>query len=116
VTVSGSGFAPGATIIITFHSPRVVVGTTKADARGHFTATVMVPANAPPGQHNLQADGPANDGGGRAVLVAQVRIAVPGTKHSWVLPAFMVALTLLLAAGAGIVLIASTRRHHHMGT
>jgi hypothetical protein len=116
VTVSGSGFAPGATITITFQSPRVVVGTTTADGKGHFTATVLVPADAPPGKHNLQADGPANVAGGHAVLVAQVRIPVPGAKHSWVLPAFMVALTVMLAAGAGVVLIASTRRHHQRPT
>ena len=116
VTVSGSGFAPGATVTITFQSPRVVVGTVTADGKGHFTATVVLPADAPPGKHDLQAAGPANVAGGRAVLVAHVRIAVPGTTHPWVLPAFMIALTAMLATGAGVVLVASTRRHRQLPT
>ncbi|MDQ1364901.1 MAG: large repetitive protein [Acidimicrobiaceae bacterium] len=110
VKVSGSGFLPGAKITITFHSVRVVVGTTVADARGRFSTTVLVPNNAPPGQHHIEADG-ATNAGGRAVLVGQVSIMGPRGHHSWVLPALMVALTVLLAAGAGVVLTTSARWH-----
>lgn len=110
VKVSGSGFLPGATVTITFNSVRTIVGTTKADAQGRFSITVLVPQDAPAGEHHLQADGPAN-AGGHAVLVAQVSIAPLTSHHSWVLPALMVALTLILAAGSGVVLTMSTRRH-----
>jgi hypothetical protein len=114
VKVSGSGFAPGATITITFNSTRVVVGTVKADSQGRFSTTVVVPHDAPTGEHRLQADGAAG-AGGHAVLVAQVSIAPMGARHGWVLPAFMVALTLVLAMGAGVVLTTSTRCRHLPG-
>jgi Galactose oxidase, central domain len=110
VKVSGSGFLPGATVVITFNSVRTIVGTTKADAKGRFSLTVLVPEDAPAGEHHLEADGPAN-AGGHAVLVAQVSIAPLSSRHSWVLPALMVTLTLILAAGAGVVLTMSTKRH-----
>jgi hypothetical protein len=112
VTVSGSGFVPGAQITITFHSARVVVGTTVADAQGHFSTTVVVPSDVATGTHDIEAAGAARSGG-RAVLVAQVRIMAPG-NHSWLLPALMVALTVLLAAGAGVVLTASTGRYSNL--
>jgi hypothetical protein len=116
VEVSGSGFVPGATITITLHSASVVVGTAIADAQGRFSTTVLVPADVPPGPHHLEATGAA-PAGGQAVLVAQVSVMLPAGKHGgWLLPVSMVALTVLLAAGAGVVLTASTRWHaHHAG-
>ncbi|MDQ1392352.1 MAG: large repetitive protein [Acidimicrobiaceae bacterium] len=108
VRISGSGFRPGAKITITFHSVSVVLGTTIADAQGRFSATVLVPTDAPPGEHHIEANG-ASTSGEPAVLVGQVSIMAPGGHHSWVLPAFMVALTVLLAAGAGVVLATSAR-------
>ncbi len=92
VTVSGSGFVPGAVVTITFHSARVVVGTTIADARGHFTATVSVPADLSMGTHRIEADGAASSGG-RTVLIAQVSITAPGGHIGWMLPTLMVVLT-----------------------
>jgi hypothetical protein len=108
VRISGSGFLPGAKITITFHSVRIVVGTTIADAQGRFSATVVVPTDAPTGEHHIEADG-ATNAGGQAVLVGQVSIMAPGGHHSWLLPAFMVALTVFLATGAGVVLTTSAR-------
>jgi len=69
---------------------------------------VVVPANLSPGQHHIEADGPAWTGG-QAVLEAQVSIMAPKGHGSWLLPSLMVALTVLLAAGAGVVLTGSTR-------
>ena len=112
VRVSGGGFLPGATITITFHSARVVVGTTVADAEGRFSTMVLVPADAALGQHHIEANGRARNGE-PATLVAQVSIATPKAKRSWLLPALMVALTVLVAAGAGVVLTASARWRHH---
>jgi hypothetical protein len=112
VRVSGSGFDPGATVTITFRSPSVVVGTTVADAHGRFSTTVVVPTDLSEGTHHLEAAGTALKGG-QAVLVAQLSITPPVSHHSWVLPALMVALTLLLAAGSGVVLAASTRWRSH---
>ncbi len=103
-------------ITITLHSVSVIVGSAIADAQGRFSTTVLVPANVPPGPHHLEATGAA-PAGGQAVLVAQVSVMmIPGAKHGdWLLPAFMVALTVLLAAGAGVVLTASTLWHSRPG-
>ncbi len=108
VTVSGSGFAPGAVVTITFRSAPVVVGTATADAEGRFTAVVSVPSALSNGTHHIEAMGKTSSGE-QAVLTAMVRITPPGVRTSWLLVAFMVALTVLLAAGAGLVLTASTR-------
>jgi hypothetical protein len=86
-----------------------------ADAQGRFTASVPVPAGTSTGaDHTIKADGAAPTGR-PAVLIAHVNIARPGGHHSWLLPAAMVALTLAVAVGAGVVLTASTRRHLHAG-
>lgn len=110
VRVSGSGFAPHSKIVITLHSVTMVVGTTYADALGRFSDTVVVPTDTPTGSHHIEAAGPAK-AGGQAVLVAQVSVTAPGASSDWLLAGAMVALTILLAAGAGLVLTASTRWH-----
>ncbi|HSS09984.1 MAG TPA: kelch repeat-containing protein, partial [Acidimicrobiales bacterium] len=108
LTLSGAGFAPHATIVITFRSTPVVVGSTVADQEGRFSVTVAVPAHAPAGQHHFQANGPG-PGGGETVLDAAIGVTVPRGRHSWVVPAVMVALTVLLAVGAALVLSVSGR-------
>lgn len=113
LTVTGSGFAPHATVIISIHSDPVKVGEAVTDAAGRFTATVAVPLNVAPGSHHFVATGPAA-GGGQSMLTAPIKITVPGTKRSWVLPALMVALTILIAAAAGVVLSASGRWQHRI--
>lgn len=115
VTISGSGFTPRAPITISFDATTVAKGTTFADDKGRFTATVVVPADASSGSHHIKADGAARSGG-QAVLVAQMSITGHRGHHSWLLPALMVALTVLVAGGAGVVLTASTRRHLHHPT
>ncbi len=110
VTISGSGFTPRAPITISFDAETVAKGTTFADDKGRFTATVVVPGDASSGSHHIKADG-ASRSGGQAVLVAQMSITGPSPHTSWLLPALMVALTVLVAGGAGVVLTASTRRH-----
>jgi hypothetical protein len=110
VTISGSGFTPRAPITIMIDGVTVAKGSTYADGAGHFSATVVVPADIPTGSHDIQAHGSARSGG-QAVLVAKVSITGPPGHHSWLQPALMVMLTLLVAGGAGVVLTASTRRH-----
>ena len=77
VTVSGDGFAAGATVTITFESAPVVIGIVQADASGRFTADVRVPLDATPGVHTIRATGAAA-GGGTRVLTARVTVAAPG--------------------------------------
>ena len=58
VVLSGSGFAPGAEITISFHSTGVVVvGSIRADRTGSFTTTVAVPPGTPDGTHDFVATG-----------------------------------------------------------
>jgi hypothetical protein len=110
VTVSGSGFQPGARITITLRSTAIVVGYAVADAQGRFSVKVVVPHDAPLGDHHLEAAGPAATGSGQTTLMAKVSIATPpGGKIPWLLIASMAALTLVLAAGAGVVLTSSAR-------
>jgi hypothetical protein len=103
VTLSGGGFAPRSTIVLSFHSTPIVVGAAVADQLGRFSVTVAVPAHAPPGQHHFEASGPTLAGSER-ILDAAVGVTVPHRGTSWVLPAVMVLLTVLLAAGAAVAL------------
>jgi hypothetical protein len=104
VTLSGAGFAPRATIVITFHSNPIVVGAATADPLGRFSVTVAVPAHAAAGQHHFDASGPAL-AGGQTVLDAAVGVTVPHGRNSWVLPVVMILLTVLLAAAATVALL-----------
>ena len=106
--LSGSGFEPSSMVTIIFRSTPIVLAHVRTDAKGQFSTTVSVPSDAPPGEHHVEAVGTARDGG-QAQLVGKISILAPPAKHSWVLPAFMVALTVLVAAGAGAVLTMSSR-------
>jgi LPXTG-motif cell wall-anchored protein len=55
ITVSGTGFAPGATIAFELHSDPIALGTLTADADGVLQGTLRIPATAPAGAHTLVA-------------------------------------------------------------
>jgi hypothetical protein len=83
ITVSGSGYAPGTTVTITFESTPRVIGVLQADASGRFTAQVVVPADATPGMHTIRATGLGDDGSTRVVsaaimVMAPAAAAAPG--------------------------------------
>jgi hypothetical protein len=78
VTISGSGFAPGSTVVLTVHSTPVNLGTATVAADGTFTATVTLPSNLPAGSHHLLATGLAPDGSVRYVSKA-LTVAASGT-------------------------------------
>jgi hypothetical protein len=101
VTLSGGGFAPGAHVVISFHSAAIVVGSTNADDAGNFSVTVAVPAAATGGQHDFEAQGPG-PAGAVTDIMAQIRVDGPGGggAGSWVIPVVMILVTLLIAAGA----------------
>ncbi len=108
LTVSGSGFQPSAPITIEFHSTPIVLARTHADDRGDFTVTVAVPTDASPGTHHFVATGPGPNGA-QTLLVAPVSVILPARDHDWIVPALMVALTVILAIGAATVLTLSSR-------
>jgi hypothetical protein len=103
LTLSGSGFAPNATVNITFRSVPIAVASVVTDAQGRFSVTVLVPGDAAAGQHHFEAEGPASTGGVKTLL-APVSVTVHAGHHSLVLPISMVVLTVLLAGAAWIVL------------
>ena len=55
VTVSGTGFAPGAKIAFELRSDPIALGTLTADAGGVLRGSFTIPASAPAGAHTLVA-------------------------------------------------------------
>lgn len=55
ITISGTGFAPGASIAFELHSDPIALGTLTADADGALQGTLRIPATAPAGAHTLVA-------------------------------------------------------------
>lgn len=55
ITISGTGFTPGATIAFELHSDPIKLGTLTADADGVLQGTLRIPASAPAGAHTLVA-------------------------------------------------------------
>lgn len=55
ITISGTGFTPGAAIAFELHSDPIKLGTLTADADGALQGTLRIPASAPAGAHTLVA-------------------------------------------------------------
>ncbi|WP_223622729.1 collagen binding domain-containing protein [Microbacterium sp. EST19A] len=55
VTVSGTGFEPGAKIAFELHSDPIALGTLTADGGGVLKGSFKIPASAPAGAHTLVA-------------------------------------------------------------
>ncbi|WP_029292022.1 fibronectin type III domain-containing protein, partial [Cellulomonas sp. HZM] len=53
VTLTGSGYAPGVELAVELHSDPVLLTTVTTDAQGSFSTDVVVPADAPEGEHHL---------------------------------------------------------------
>lgn len=122
ITLSGSGFAPGAQIDIVIESDPIHLGTASADATGFFEATVTIPTTGlSVGDHTLKATGPDATGGLRVLsipveVVGSAGAAAPGPRPtgpglpvtgSVVLP--LAALGVAAVVG-GALLIQRTRR------
>jgi hypothetical protein len=82
VTLSGSGFMPGATVTITFHSVAQIVGEPVANAEGDFTKNVEVPDRAAAGHHHFEASGRAPDGGMTEEATPVEVVGVAGVDHT----------------------------------
>jgi hypothetical protein len=53
VTASGCGWTPGTQITVTWDNPQQTLATTVVDQGGGFIVSFLVPANAPPGDHQV---------------------------------------------------------------
>lgn len=73
VTVTGSGFAGGAEVVITIESDPITLGATTADATGAISTSVVIPTTLTNGSHTLKATGMAA-GGGLLVLAQAVEV------------------------------------------
>lgn len=118
VTISGDGFAPGATISFELQSDPISLGSTEADASGAFTATVTIPSSVEPGTHMIVASGESASGGVR-VLSVEVTVTGEGDEAGGELPvtgasgaAVLVGLA-LLAISAGTLVVRAARRKLH---
>lgn len=106
VTARGCGFRPGSTVNVdlVMGSQVTRVGTATAGADGGFELTFNVPANAPVGNHTLEATGVDPAGDVRA-LSATLRV-IGGEQGRGDLPRTGSDSTApLVTAGAGLVLL-----------
>ncbi len=112
ITVSGTGFAPGATIAFELRSAPIALGTLTADADGVLRGSLRIPASAPAGTHSLVAlsggaviasatlvvTAAAEASGGAAVTPAP-RLAATGAET----PTAIIALGVMLAVLGGLL-------------
>jgi hexosaminidase len=69
---------PFSTVTCVIHSDPIVLGTAKANSAGGVNASFPLPANVPPGNHTLTAQGTKN---GQAVVLTVASFAVkPATS------------------------------------
>ncbi len=78
VTLDGSGFTPGARVVVTFEPTRRVVAVTRANHAGQFRVEVTVPDGAKVGVHDFRASGQGRHG--PVVLVTPVQVAAYTTR------------------------------------
>lgn len=79
VEVSGTGFAPGSVVTLTFHSTPASLGSAVVALNGTFSKIVTIPDGAAPGQHHFLATGKAPSGA-TAQLSTAVMVLVPHHK------------------------------------
>ncbi|MGH9077861.1 MAG: Kelch repeat-containing protein [Acidimicrobiales bacterium] len=105
VTLTGSGFAPGAAVTISFHSATVVLGSIRANSHGDFSLAVTIPAGAPEGPHHLEASG-MDRAGSVVTMSTPIRVvpSPPSKSGPSAETVVMVALAVLIPGGTWLVL------------
>ena len=81
ITVAGGGFMPSTELTVELHSTPVVLGTTTSDVYGNYSANVVIPADTPPGDHQLVVTGLGPDGQPRSVST-DITVLAPDTVVS----------------------------------
>jgi hypothetical protein len=107
VGVDGSNWLPESTVVLTFQSDPVVVGTPETDSEGAFSTTVTIPSDAEAGSHTITATGRNQEGDPDSATCALTvtageepgGVAFTGTNISLGL----VILAVLVAAGLGFM-------------
>lgn len=118
LTLSGGGFAPGATVIITLDPTPGSLRTLAADGSGSFTTTIVVPTGTSSGTYSLKASGAAPSGG---VLVLSRVMQIGPTSGAGLLPTTGAQIARVLAVGAALtaggtgMMLAISRRRRAAG-
>ena len=109
VVLLGGGFAPGATVTVSWHSTPRRLGTVVADGTGAVTTVAVVPAAATDGQHRFVLTGAAADGSTMQLStpVEVVGAARPGTDPR---TPVLLAISLVLPLATWLVLSVRSRR------
>ncbi|MCP3938757.1 MAG: LPXTG cell wall anchor domain-containing protein [Actinomycetia bacterium] len=110
ILLSGTGFAPGSTVVITAESDPIELASAVADATGTFSVTVRIPSTLDLGSHTLKATGEGATGG---TLVLAQSVSVADTDGNLPLTGADSSTMLLLAGGllalGATVLVAGRR-------
>ena len=108
-TGSGTGCAPGSTVVFTLHSTDVPVGQTTADGQGDFSGVITVPTTATLGRHTVTASCGSLVQTQPLTVVAPAHAQLPftGDDLRW-----QVALALLLLLAGAVLLGMDARRRH----
>ena len=70
LVLRGGGFAPKMELRIALTSTPLALGTTMSSARGFYAASLKLPANAPPGEHEISVTGTDPAGTSRTTSAA----------------------------------------------
>jgi hypothetical protein len=79
ITVVLTGLLPNSWVEIYAHSEPVLLASGYADENGEFNVTVSLPADIPPGDHTIQAEGTTPEGTPFVSTVADLTVTETGT-------------------------------------
>ena len=79
VTVTGSGFGPGATVTVDIASTPAVLGTVTVDSTGAFSKSFAVPCSIGAGDHTVTATGPLGQSAFTSVALTACPVAITVT-------------------------------------
>jgi hypothetical protein len=88
ITVSGDGFAPATTLTLELHSTPIVLANTQTDGTGHYSVSVVIPADTPPGAHEIVTRGLGPSGEERTSSVSITVEAASAPVAVVVVPSF----------------------------
>jgi hypothetical protein len=117
LALSGHNWLPESTVVLTFQSDPVLLGTAQTDSNGTFQETVQIPADASEGQHQIIANG-LDQNGERATDSCVITVtagAGPGGGVAFTgtnVSLGLIILAVLVAAGLGFMVAGRRRKAH----
>jgi hypothetical protein len=114
LTVSGDGFVPNSSIVVTLHSAPVTLAVATADPTGAFSVNVTIPSDTVPGTHVIVATDPDGDSASTDLVVTGTAVSVAASPSLPFTGADIAALTgvgaIALALGGMLILTSRRRR------